>query len=722
MILFLEDWKKYPEAIVHLETKNDSFIRFAGLLKYMGVKNYAFCLALMDPTLKDIDPFSPDLTVKQITAIARECKRNPWYIFREIIRIPVDGSNVPISLQANRGNISMFWLFFNHITSLLIQPRQTGKSVSVDSLMTALLNMLCYRTYIHLFTKDDGLRSKNIARLKSIQDELPSYLNLKTRQDANNTEALSVKLLENHYVTSVPQASRKDALKVGRGYTTAIHQIDEICYINNIDVSLPALLTSSNAATDNAKASGAPYGFVFTTTAGHLTSDSGRYVKEEIYDVALRWTEHLFDCLNEEELRKTIKRNNASGKILVLLEFNHRQLGKTDKWLLDKMESAFAKGEDAEADFLNKWNIGTAESAIDKKYLDIINGNRVLDPYITLDDGYILRWYISKAEVDIGAKDRKLIMGLDTSEANGGDDICLNIKDVSSGETVATGNFNELNTIMFSEWVAGLLLKYPNLTLIIEKKSTGSTMIENLLLILPKHGIDPFKRIFNWVVDEYHVNNDFKKALETPLHHRDIQFYNKYKKYFGFATSGSGKQSRSSLYGKTLNNSLKYTANTVRDSLTIHQMSRLKKENGRIDHAPGEHDDSVIAYLLGYWFLTDAKNKHYYGIDNREVLSIVTTVELYLHGGAEAVNKTYRNAAIKKEINILEDEKKSASSEYERIMLSNKIKYLEESLEDEVDNKLNQDKLLEEAKSYLKYTITKPISNLYGLDSTLLAS
>ena len=77
MILFLEDWKKYAEAIVHLETKNDSFIRFAGLLKYMGVKNYAFCLALMDPTLKDIDPFSPDLTVKQIAAIARECKRNP---------------------------------------------------------------------------------------------------------------------------------------------------------------------------------------------------------------------------------------------------------------------------------------------------------------------------------------------------------------------------------------------------------------------------------------------------------------------------------------------------------------------------------------------------------------------------------------------------------------------------------------------------------------------
>ena len=187
MILFRKDWAKYPKAIIHTSTQNVSFIRMAGLLKHMGVKNFAFLLALHNPDLEHVDPFSENLTNLEMMAIAEECKQNPWYIFREIIRIPVDGTKTPSRLLANRGNISMYWLFFNHVTSLLIQPRQTGKSVSVDSLMISLLNIICYRTYIHLFTKDDGLRVKNISRLKAMQDELPSFLNLKTRQDANNT-------------------------------------------------------------------------------------------------------------------------------------------------------------------------------------------------------------------------------------------------------------------------------------------------------------------------------------------------------------------------------------------------------------------------------------------------------------------------------------------------------------------------------------------------------
>ena len=65
------------------------------------------------------------------------------------------------------------------------------------------------------------------------------------------------------------------------------------------------------------------------------------------------------------------------------------------------MEAAFAEGEDAEADFLNKWNLGSAASAIDKKFLDILEGNKVLDPYTTIsEEGYITRWFVSKYEVD----------------------------------------------------------------------------------------------------------------------------------------------------------------------------------------------------------------------------------------------------------------------------------------------------------------------------------
>ena len=77
MILFANDWKKHPSAIVDLKTRNKSAIRLALLYKEMGIKNYAFPLALHDPSLQGVDPFSPDLTIEQINAIAIETANNP---------------------------------------------------------------------------------------------------------------------------------------------------------------------------------------------------------------------------------------------------------------------------------------------------------------------------------------------------------------------------------------------------------------------------------------------------------------------------------------------------------------------------------------------------------------------------------------------------------------------------------------------------------------------
>lgn len=713
MILFLKDWKKYPTATINYETKNKSFLRYAGLLKAMGVKNHAFCLALINPDLQNVDPHDSMLTMDDIAKVITEAKSNPWFIFREIIKIPASSGTVPVPLEANRGNISLFWLFFNHITGLLIQPRQTGKSVSVDSLMISLINILCVKTNVHLFTKDDGLRSKNIQRLKDLQSELPYYLNLKTKQDANNTERITVNRLGNNYVTSVPQASEKAARNVGRGYTVAIHHVDEIAFINNIHISLPALLATSNAAVDSAKANGSPYGNLFTTTAGFLATESGRYTKEKIYDKSLRWTEHLYDCEDEEDLVRTIKANNPQGAGTILLEFSHRQLGKTDQWLREKMAAAFSDGENAEADYLNKWSQGSEESPIPKDLLEKINKSFVGDPYIDISEyGYITKWFIPKAEVLEGIKHRKLIMGLDTSEGNGGDDISMNIRDADSGEVIAAGNYNELNTIVFSEWVADWLIKYPNLTLVIEKRSTGSTMIENILLILPQHNIDPFKRIFNWVVDESHVNEDFREAINTPLHRRSMQFYDKYKKYFGFATSGGGKTSRSMIYGAVFNNALFYTSNTVRDSVLISQLTGLRKKNGRIDHGTNGHDDSVIAWLLSYWFLTDAKNKSHYGLDTKNILSIIHTINIYNGGGREAIEKKEKNNLIRRELEDISEKLKVANSNYEIIMLNNKLSFLTNQLDKEFDNKLNSDRLLQQANREIVGHNTRPFNLL----------
>ena len=84
MILFKEDFFK-QRAVYHFNTKNLSAIRFAKLLKEMGIENNKFVLALTQPELADIDPFSKNLSLELKQRVAYEIKINIWYYLREII-------------------------------------------------------------------------------------------------------------------------------------------------------------------------------------------------------------------------------------------------------------------------------------------------------------------------------------------------------------------------------------------------------------------------------------------------------------------------------------------------------------------------------------------------------------------------------------------------------------------------------------------------------------
>ena len=702
MILYIDDWKEYPKAIADVQTKNISFVRYASLLKTMGVKNYAFCLALHNPLLQGINPHDPKLSFETISMIVEEAKLNPWYIFREIIKVPASSSPDPVSLDGNRGNIALFWLFFNHVTVMLIQPRQTGKSLSTDTLMVTLFAIIATNTSINLLTKDDSLRVNNVQRIKDIMDGLPPYLKLwKPRQDTYNTNELEISRLKNFYKTGVAQASISGALKLGRGMTTPIVHIDEIAFINNIITTLPALLASTGAARDNAKAAGAPYGNVFTTTAGYLSSDSGSFVYNKLYIVAVKWSEHFYDILNEKELHDMIHKGMGRGSItdIMLLEFNHRQLGKTDEWLRGKIRDAAAEGENASADFLNKWGVGAEESPIPKDVLQRIRDSEVAEPYSEVTKfGYIIKWYVSDYEVANKFPNRLLVMGLDTSDAIGNDDISMVIRDVTTGEVIGVGIFNETNTITFSEFIADLLVTYLNMLLIIERKSTGVSILDNLLLILPMKDIDPFRRIFNWVVNDQDLHKNFKTdVIDVPFSRRDKDVYIRYRKEFGYTTTGSGRSSRDNIYGATFNASTKYTGNTVRDKVVIYQLSRLIRINGRIDHRKGEHDDSVFAWMLAYWFLVDAKHKNFYGIPIHLVLATVSARMIDEQGGLEAIIKQQKQLRIRNDIEVLVNRLKIERDPIISSGIVTKIKHLYKDIDVSGDTSItfNIDTILE---------------------------
>jgi hypothetical protein len=105
------------------------------------------------------------------------------------------------------------------------------------------------------------------------------------------------------------------------------------------------------------------------------------------------------------------------------------------------------------------------------------------------------------------------------------------------------------------------------------------------------------------------------------VNRRSSDIGKRYRKYFGFATSGSGATSRAELYSDTLTTAMQRSCTKMRDKTLIDQALSLIVKDGRVDHPRGQHDDMVIGWLLCHWLMTKATNLQFYGIDSRCILS-----------------------------------------------------------------------------------------------------
>ena len=674
-ILYLDEWQDYPNAVIHTNTKNQSFIRISALLREMGIKNYLFPLQLHNPDLLYVDPFSPHLSLEEMLMIGIECKDNLFYFMREIVRDPNGSIQNPISFKANRANMAMYWLFLNHITTITVLQRQVGKSFAVDSLSEWVLNIASTSTNINLLTKDNTLRSSNLVRLKGMIEELPSYLKQLQKTDVANTEEIKIASMNNNFKAHLPSKSPKQALNVGRGSTSPVSLVDELAFIFNIAISLPAMLAAGTAARELAKAKGEPYGTLLYTTAGKKDDRDGRYAFNMIQNSS-QWTEKFYDVKDLEELEFIVRQNSPGRELRVYCSFSHRQLGFTDEWLRKAMETAESKGEDAARDYLNQWTSGSQQSPIPPEIAAIIRASELRDYFneISQPFAYITRWHIPEASIAYRMSISYYIISLDTSDAAGGDDIGMTITDIKTGETIAAGNYNETNLITFAEWLCQWLVRYSNMLMIIERRSTGSTILDYLLLMLPKMGIDPFTRLYNKVVQEKDEYPDRYQEIQKPLYARSDDIYVKYKKTFGFATSATGATSRNELYSTTLLKTAKMMGDKIRDPLLIDQMLGLVIRNGRIDHAENEHDDLVIAKLLGSHVIFNGKNLQHYGINSRDLLSD-NKANQEEHSPKAIYDQRY-NEYVRYQIEALVDQIKKEKDEYICLNLENQLKVL----------------------------------------------
>lgn len=620
MILFKEDWDKYPTADIDTSCKNKHFEKYASLLKSMGIKNHEWPLALIDQGLKGVDPFDPSLTVEEMMRFAIEFKENPWAYFRLVARAPGGTAETPLYYRANRSNMSLNWLYFNHIANILIQPRQTGKSFGITSLDTYVINILATGADITLLTRGETLRANTLSLMKRLEAELPFYLRARKKDDVANREEIIISTLNNKYRAILPSSSPITADRIGRGLTSASFRGDEFAYLENIAITLPVVLGTTQAARETAMTRGEPYGNIFTTTAGKKDDRDGKYAYDMVTESAV-WSEHFYDAKNEEELRDIIKKNSRAGDtVRVNSTFSHRQLGYSDEWLISTMKENNAFGDVANRDYFNVWTSGSQSSPFTPDQSSDIRNSQAMDYFTEVTSfNYIIRWYLPKDMIVSRMNSSYFTLAMDSSDASGGDDCAFVLRDIATGEVVASTNINETNLIKLSDFIVHLLITYPKITFIPERKSSGVMIIDYLLMILPTKGINPFKRIYNKIVQEANDFPDRMREIDRSEVSQDTLV--KYKKAFGFATSGMGMTSRDQLYGTTLQSAVKLTRHLVKDKVLIEQLLALIVKNGRVDHPPGEHDDLVVAWLLSFWLMTLGRNLGFYGIDTRAILS-----------------------------------------------------------------------------------------------------
>lgn len=287
-------------------TKNKSFLQLSHDLYKMGIKNNKFFLRLCDTDLVGIDPYSPVLPKDMQVKIFIECLINPWYWLREILRIPVDGKPIETGQGSpyliDRNNLACWYLFLNGIDHYQSKPRQTGKTQDCMAKFNYAYHFGNMASTMLLFNKDQDQANMNLYRLKCQRDMMPTWMQMrmvvkedgKVDKGIENTKSIKNPVNNNIIMTMGKATSRDSGMKIGRGASACLQNLDEFDFIPYQMTIMNAAAFAYSTAAINAKANGSLYGRILSSTPGDLDSQSGLAAAEFI-DKMLKWDDHMLD-------------------------------------------------------------------------------------------------------------------------------------------------------------------------------------------------------------------------------------------------------------------------------------------------------------------------------------------------------------------------------------------------------------------------------------------
>lgn len=597
-------YNKYEEKFhIHWETSNTSFLKVALLLKKAGIENYYFMLKLYDEDLVNIDPYDPDITPEQMGKVLVEVSRNYYYFLREVARVPEEGASTEVGggspFQLHRGNLAQAFCFEHNISHYLELPRQFGKTTGA---VQRYLWQFSYGTtssttiFMHM---DKAGSVGNLTRLKDSRSLLPEYMQMvftldektgQLKKDTDNVNEIRNKKLKNTIITRAGARNVQSAERVGRGLSVPSIWFDEFNFILLNETIHAAAIPAFSKASENAAKNGKPFAICITSTPGDLGTAHGTY-GFDLKEKAARFTESLYD-MEPDEIKVWLQKNSSNE--MVYISFSYLQLGKNREWFEDQCRRMNHNWLKIRRELLLQWNKASNNSPFLPEDIDELE----IMSIPAIETLKINKYY----EVLIYRKYdpyKRYLIGVDVSKGIGRDSTAVAIVDSQTLEIVGLFINNTIRSKELKRFLLTLVLDhFPNSVLVIENNNIGDAIIEDLRHTALKH----------------HLYYDYAIRLaEERRKDGIIQKKQKNRIIYGHeVTSVTRPRMMELLLQFVSKHKEKINAKELVD-----QIRHLEyKNDNRIEHASGQHDDAVFAYLACIYIMFYGKNLARFGLFN----------------------------------------------------------------------------------------------------------
>ena len=622
--------------IYDFKTKNTSFIDVQQQLESLGIKNNAFHLILLNPMLQGVDPHSDNLTNEQVMMIIQECKLNIFYYLREVVLVEEQGGGL-VHFRMDRGTLAALYCFYNNINFYLMKPRQTGKTVGVLAMLSWAMkfagpngDMLfsCYR---------DTLAKKNLRGMKTILSHLPSYLSNMGTTAVDNQGKVVRKTnnitsyrepAQNNSAMVAPTASTEDSADtVGRGFTQIYQFFDEAEFTKYIGTIVKVSGMAYNTAARNAEKNGSGHCRIFTTTPGDLGNKKSCQSAMEIVKDAVIWTEEFYDW-DINELKPMIVKKSSFR--VIYIEYDYKQLGYGEDWFRDACANVGGDINKIKREILLMRFSGNSASPFTLDEIEDVTSN-VRKPIAIKRVGkiYDILFY------EKPKKNRMYFIGLDPSEGTGGDNYALTVIDPYTLQIVAEFRSPYMTVHGCVDLVTWLVDNYfNNCLLIIERNRNGGAVVEEFKRSKLRHRIysspkanDDTSRIKDELDENGFIKEEFVK-----------------NKYFGTNTTQSTRQVMMNI----LLDAMHFSRNLVSSRYVVDDVKNLVVKNNKIQAADGEHDDSVMSWLIALYIYYYGEKLERYGFRKGEMPQDIQEDDEFIK-----LQKLYKNPEIKRQFPTL---------------------------------------------------------------------